>query len=231
MNLPLIVIRPEPGCAETVAAARALGLEALGFPLFLVGPLAWTPPPPDSIDALLIGSANAIRHAGPALAAYRGMPCYAVGARTARAAREAGLAVVATGNGGLAKLLDGLAPGHRRLLRLAGAERIALTMPADVAMTERVVYASQPVPMSGTLALLLHTHALPGVVVALHSAEAARHFSAECARLELPRHRLRIAALGPRIAGALPLKGWDTVAAAQAPDDNALLALAARMCQ
>lgn len=86
--IPLIVIRPQPGCDASVAAARARGLDAHGFPLFAVRALDWQPPAPDSFDALLIGSANALRHGGAALAAWRGKPAYAVG-RTPRRMRRA----------------------------------------------------------------------------------------------------------------------------------------------
>jgi len=89
--LPLIVIRPEPGCTATVSAARAAGLDPHGFPLFAVVARSWQAPPPDQFDALLLGSANALRAAGPGLAALRHLPAYCVGETTAAAAREAGL--------------------------------------------------------------------------------------------------------------------------------------------
>ena len=87
--IPVIVIRPQPGCDATVAAASDMDLEVHGFPLFEVRPLAWEAPDPDEIDALLIGSANALRHAGAALSAFRGKPTYTVGETTAEAARAA----------------------------------------------------------------------------------------------------------------------------------------------
>ena len=107
----LIVVRPEPGCAATLAAARELGFAAEGHPLFAVRALGWAPPPAQ-FDALLIGSANAVRHAGPGLAAYAALPVYAVGAATAAAAREAGLTVIGEGAGGLQSLLGALDPAH-----------------------------------------------------------------------------------------------------------------------
>ena len=226
MTLPLIVIRPEPGGAATVAAARALGLEAHGFPLFAIAPVVWEAP--SGIDALLLGSANALRHAGPGLAAYAGLPAYAVGEATAAAARAAGLDVVATGRGGLQAVLPQVR--HRHLLRLAGAERVALIPPPGVTIAERVVYAAAPVAMPGALALLLSARALPGAVVALHSAAAARHFTAEAARIGLDRQRIALAALGPRIAAAAG-DGWRAVRWAVRADDAALLALAGEMCQ
>lgn len=224
--IPLIVIRPQPGCDVTVAAARALGLDAHGFPLFAVRPLDWAPPAPDCFDALLIGSANALRHGGPALAAWRGKPAYAVGRTTADAARAAGLEVIATGHGGLQAMLVALGPGHRRLLRLAGRERVELTAPAGVTIEERVLYASEPQPLPPALSALL----AEGAVVLLHSGEAARHFAALCAAHGLERARIALAAIGPRVAAAAG-QGWAALRAAARPDDDALLALANEMCQ
>ena len=128
------------------------------------------------------------------------------------------------------KLLAALAPGHRHLLRLAGRARVALSPPPGVIVVERIVYDSVALPLPAELARLLATHALAGSVVLLHSAEAARHFAAECNRLRMPRARLRLAALGPRIAAAAG-SGWMSVAHAGTPEDAALLALAGRLCQ
>ena len=224
--LPLVVIRPEPGCAATVAAARAAGLEAYGFPLFAVAPCAWQPPAPESFDALLLGSANALRHGGEALALYCGKPACVVGARTAEAARAAGLEVAAIGSGGLQAVLDALPSGLHRLLRLAGAERVALAPPPGVTMVERIVYEAKARPLPAALAELLRARA----VVLLHSGEAARHFSAECERLGVARAALSLATIGPRVAEAAG-QGWACIAAATSPDDAALLALAREMCQ
>ena len=71
--------------------------------------------------------------------------------------QSASLTVALTGSGGLAALLDHLAPDHRRLLRLAGAERIDLTPPAGVSLIERVVYASTPRPMRVIVRMLMAT--------------------------------------------------------------------------
>ncbi len=223
---PLYVIRPQPGCDATVRAARAMGLAAHGFPLFAVRPLEWAPPPAESFDALLIGSANALRHGGAALDAYRGLPAYAVGPNTAEAARAAGLVVTATGEGGMQPLLKHIAPRHRRLLRLAGRERTALDLPAGLALTEREVYASEPLDPPAELIDRLHG----GGVVMLHSGEAARHFAALCDTHAIPRAGLALAALGPQIAAEVG-SGWAELASAPSAGDHALLALAGRMCQ
>jgi uroporphyrinogen-III synthase len=224
--MPLIVIRPQPGCDATVNAARARGLDSQGFPLFEVRPRPWDAPARQSFDALLLGSANALRHAGAALTAYAGMPAYAVGAKTARAAEDAGLRVIAAGSGGLEAVLPEVHPEHRRLLRLAGETRVTLHLPPGMLITERVVYASEPVAMPDGLAAILKSSAL----VLLHSAEGAQHFSRECTRLGIAREGIALAALGPRIAAAAG-SGWQSVSTAATPCDSALLALAANLCQ
>lgn len=223
---PLIVIRPEPGNSATVAAARAAGLETHGFALFSVSPRRWEAPDPARFDAMLAGSANVFRHGGSALAALRSLSVYAVGDSTAEAARAAGFAVAYSGSGGLQAVLGELDPAHKRLLRLAGEERITLTLPPGTTMEERVVYASEPCPLPAELAELLRHDA----IVALHSAEAARHLAAQCVTHGIRRSPIRIAALGPRIANAAG-NGWGEVAVAAIASDHALLALARQMCQ
>ncbi len=156
----------------------------------------------------------------------RHLPAYCVGEATAQAARDAGLTVAATGRGGLQGALTLIAPPHRRLLRLAGEERVPLTLPDSVTMTERVVYASRAQPMPPDLAALLSRPAL----IALHSGEAAHHLAAECVRLGLRRALHSLCVLAPRVTGAAG-PGWREVAVAGEPSDAALLALARQMCQ
>ena len=226
MAVPLVIIRPEPGNAASVAAARQLRMEAHGFAMFEIAPKSWEAVPPDQFDAVLAGSAQVFRQGGRGLGPLRGLPVYAVGDATAQAAREAGFAVAATGEGNMQGLLGALDPAHRRLLRLAGEERVALTLPKGVSMEERVVYASLARPFPDDLTDLLRQPA----IVALHSAEAARHLAAQCGSHAIKRAPLRIAALSQRIAAAAG-DGWGELAVASYPDDKALLALARQMCQ
>ena len=222
--LPLIVIRPEPGNASTVAAAIAMGLNAIGVPLFTAVPRPWAAPAAGAFDALLVGSANVFRLGGPGLAACRALPVHAVGAATARAAAAAGFTVSVTGTGGLQAVLAQV-PAGTRLLRLAGEERVPLVPPAGVTIEERVVYASQPVAMPATLAALLGQPA----VVMIHSAAAARHLAAECDRLGLDRARIALATIGSR-ASAAAGPGWRAVAEADSPAEAPLLAKARDLC-
>lgn len=225
MTIPLIVIRPEPGNAATVAEAEQRGLTAIAAPLFAIEPRAWEPPDPATVDALLVGSANAIRHAGAALQVFANKPVYAVGASTAQTVREAGLKVTQTGQGGLQELLDTLTGQHLTLLRLAGEEHVPLAPPKGIELVTRIAYASVPQPLPERLIKPLET----GAIALLHSAAAARHFASECDRLGLDRTPIALAALGPRIAEAAS-DGWRTLETAPEPTDAALLALAERMC-
>jgi hypothetical protein len=95
-----------------------------------------------------------------------------------------------------------------------------------VTIEERVVYASESLPMPLELAAILSG----GALVLLHSAEAARHFADECARLEIDRSVVTLAALAPRIAAATGTD-WQALHVAHSPSDPALLALAADLCQ
>lgn len=217
----VLILRPEPGCTATVAAAREVGLAARSAPLFGIEPREWNVPTAP-FDALLVGSANAFRHGGAQLETLRHLPVHVVGEATAEAARAAGFTVAGIGSGGLQGVLDGIAPGTR-LLRLSGEERIELNPPTGVSIDEVVVYASVPRPLDPA--------ALKGnPLVLLHSAEAARHFAAECDRLAIDRAALSLATIGPRVTNAAG-SGWRALETAAQPSDAALLALAARMCQ
>lgn len=225
MSLPLIVLRPEPGLSETLAAARWMGLEAIAAPLFRIEPVAWAAPDPALYDAVLAGSANAFRCGGKELAKLATLPVHAVGEQTAGAARGLGFEVATTGSGGLQGVLDGLV-SPSRLLRLAGEQRVPLRAPPGTTIDERLVYRALPLELSGEAAEVLRA----GAVAVLHSAEAARHFVAECDRLALKRGHIGVATLGARIAAAAG-PGWRVVATAERPTDDRLLELARRMCQ
>lgn len=224
-RLPVIVIRPEPGNAATVAAGSALGLPMQGHPLSAVQPLDWTAPLPGEVDALLLGSANALRHAGPQLALYHGKPALCVGAATAEAAGAAGLLVQATGTGGLQNLLDALPAGPLRLLRLGGRSHVPVEPPAGVAIGFAPVYDVVAQPVDADLQAMLRRPC----IVLLHSADAAAHLATEFARLALPRGQVTLASLGPRISAAAG-QGWRRVADSAQPTDPALLALAVQLC-
>jgi len=215
----LFLFRPQPAADASAERARTLGLEPVVTPLFQIHPVKWIAPDPASYDGLLLTSANAIRHGGDGLEAMRGLPVYAVGEATAEAARESGFKVRKTGTGNVDDLLAAI-PARLRLMHLCGFHRRPPVDPPQQ-ITTACVYRSKPaVPPP-------EFRALPGHVGAVHSAAAAKRL----AELVLPveRGRIRLAAISHQAAVAAGL-GWQAIGIADEHNDDALLALAARLC-
>lgn len=141
MSRAIAVLRPEPGNRVTAAAIEARGRIAIRMPLFEVRPLAWDVPDAAAFDALILTSANALRHGGVGLAALHRLPVYAVGKATAEAALRSGFEVRLVGEEGAASLIaSAKAAGVRRALHLAGRERTAAT--GGIVSKAIVTYAS-----------------------------------------------------------------------------------------
>ena len=68
MSRPLAVLRPQPGASATVERITAAGYQPLRTPLFHVEQRGWPPIAASDHDALVLTSANTVRHAGPQLA-------------------------------------------------------------------------------------------------------------------------------------------------------------------
>ncbi|HTU09310.1 MAG TPA: uroporphyrinogen-III synthase [Allosphingosinicella sp.] len=214
----ILILRPQPGADETAARARALGLAPVVTPLFAVRPLAWTPPDPAGFDAVMLTSASAARQASEGLTPFKALPCYAVGEATAAAAEEAGFADIRVGpDDGKSLLLMMAEDGVRTAFHACGQDHLAFGHP-EVAITRVPVYAAQevdmlPVPAEDMLALL-------------HSPRAATLFAA----LAGDKSRIRLAAISAKTARAAG-EGWRSVSVAPRPRDQALLELAAELCQ
>ncbi|MBA4047579.1 MAG: uroporphyrinogen-III synthase [Sphingomonas sp.] len=215
----IAVLRPEPGNAATCARIRAAGREAIALPLFRVVPLAWVPPDPRDFDALILTSANAVRHGGDALGRYATLPVHAVGAETARAATVAGLSVVATGGDNAAALLDeASATGVYRALHLGGAATTITTH--GVVAASIAVYASDPVDVPPkALAQLL------GATALLHSTRAAARLAALIPTQSPERASIALSAISAAVAAAAG-DGWAGIAVAMHPNDTSLIAAA-----
>jgi uroporphyrinogen-III synthase len=217
---PLIVIRPEPGNTATCARARELGFDARAFPLFAVAPVAWVPPDPAGFTAVLATSANALRHAGAALARYLHLPGFAVGEATAAAMRDAGFISVVSGERDVAAIVAKIGTlGYQTLLHLAGQEATPFES-FGIAVEQRVVYASEPVGPGPEWAAALAERP----IVLVHSPRAAARLGALAGDA---RSGIAIVAISAAAAQA-PGTGWQEVAVADEPRDEAMLALAAR---
>lgn len=222
----LLILRPQPGADATAARARSLGLSPVIAPLFEIDALGWASPEFALFDAVLITSANAIRFGGPALADYRHLPLYAVGGATAAAAKAAGFGEIVVGEGDGAEILA-LAAGHgrKRLLHLAGREHIDLHHP-QVSIERRIVYASEVVQALPEAARAVLEG---GAVVLLHSVRAASLFASLTNAAMLDRAGITIVGLSEAVRDAAGA-GWAAAFAAPAPTDDALLAIAVRLC-
>jgi len=212
----VLVLRPEPGASATVERAKALGLDAMAEPLFEIEALDWETPEASAFDGLLLTSANAVRHGGDRLLNLRGLKVYAVGDATAEAAREAGFDIAATGDAGVDRLLSSIDP-EVKLLHLCGADR---REPGEV--KQRIsaisVYCATPIKAPDLAAV-------SGNVALIHSPRAGRRL----AEIVADRSSVTIAAISEAAAEACGA-GWKAVAVADRPSDEALLALAARLC-
>jgi uroporphyrinogen-III synthase len=208
----LVVLRPEPGASRTAARAEAMGLEVRLVPLFTIVPVDWAAPDPAGFDGLVLTSANAIRHGGEELAKLKALPVHAVGQATAALARAAGFAIASVGEGGNN---DMALPKAARLLHLTGADHQPTRAARAIA-----VYDARPIDQPAGLAQI------KDCVVAVHSPRAGRRL----AELVRERSTVRIAAISPAAAQACG-SGWRQAEAAFQPNDPALLALAARLCE
>jgi uroporphyrinogen-III synthase len=210
--MSLVVLRPEPGASRTAARAKALGLREVRVPLFAIVPMEWEAPDTGDFDALILTSANAVRHGGEVLLKLRSLPVHAVGEATAAMARAAGFRVVSIGERGSRSMP---LPRGQRLLHLAGRDHLPIPGTTSIAVYEaRAVDAPEGINHLGNCVALVH------------SARAG----ARLAMLVQDRSRIAIAAISTAAADACG-PGWLTIDAASEPNDSALLALAARLCE
>lgn len=220
---PVIILRPEPGAGETAARARTLGLTVGLCPLFEARAVAWTAPAAAQFDALLLTSAQAARLAGPQLVAYRNLPTYAVGGATARALAAQGFDSIVSGDqDGNAIAARIAADGHRRVLHLGG-RTVAAIAQGPLSIQRTIIY--EMVGRAGTeLAKLLQ----PGAVLLIHSPRAGQKV-ADLVPVDL-RDQFHIVAISPAALSACG-DGWASAQTPDRPDDERMLALAARLCE
>lgn len=222
MSRPLAVLRPDPGASATVERIMAAGYQTLRTPLFHVEQRGWPPVAAADHDALVLTSANTVRHAGPQLAGLALLPVWTVGEATARAAAGVGLSVVRVGTEGAKTLLDtAWAASVRRALWLGGESLRLSEHPAVSRMV--AVYANTPLAPS-----LDAVRRLAGSVALIHSPRAAARLRHVLAEAGVAPSTLRLAAISPAAAEAAG-GGWDALAVASVPTDPALVAAAIRL--
>lgn len=223
--MKLLILRPEPGASASAERAKAAGFEPVLLPLFEIAPRVWQVPDPSAYDALLITSANAIRHAGPGLQILSALPVCAVGERSAAAASAVGLSVAVTGTSDADEAITAAAKaGYHRLLWLAGEEHKQPSVPDAVTLDTIICYAAEELPLPNNAADIIGS----ADIAALHSPRAAHRFADIVAGLGLDKSAITIAAFSPAIAEAAGM-GWRDVTVADGPSDSALLSAVAQL--
>lgn len=230
----LVLTRPRDDSERFAATLRARGHEVLVAPLMRVEPVnadlltAW--------GAIVITSANAAAAIAThsARAQLIKLPVYAVGKRSADAARQAGFSDITSAGGDLRDLLRVIA-AHRPdtkapLLYLAGEDRagdlIGDLAVHGIAAELAVVYRAVTAPFPGELIAALRAGEVDGV---LHfSKRSADNYvdGAKKAGIVPQALSVRHFCLSAVIAEPLVAAGAAKVTVAERPDEAALLALA-----
>lgn len=220
----VLVLRPEPGASRTAALLAGLGLEPILYPLFAVEPLAWELPRHGRFDALLLTSANAVRHAGAGLEAIHRLPCYCVGKATAKAARDAGFADVRVGGGDAATTIPLLVRDGRSAVLHPCGEDVRPFDALGLSVERLPVYRSAAIGDGASLDAL--TRARSPAVAMVHSPRAGERLDALlCADL---RAHIAIVAISQAAADACG-GGWRTLAVTAFRNDIEMTACAQRL--
>jgi uroporphyrinogen-III synthase len=229
----LVVTRPQADGERTAAALRAQGHDVL------LAPLMWVEALPADLagdwGAVVITSANApIALAdNPARDALLKLPLYAVGRRSADAARAAGFTDVTSAGGDVHDLVQLIAERHADanapLLYLAGEDRAA-DLPGElavhgVAAEMRVVYRAVTAPYPQALIDALNEGAVDGV---LHfSRRSVENYvaGAHAAGLAGPALKVRHYCLSAQVAAPLVAAGAEHISCARHPSEAGLVEL------
>jgi uroporphyrinogen-III synthase len=229
----LVLTRPQDDSERSAMALRARGHEALIAPLMRVEMIAAELRP--HWGAIIITSANAATAvaAHPTRDALVKLPLYAVGKRSADAARVAGFSDVTSAGGDLRDLLriisarrpDSKAP----LLYLAGEDRagdlIGDLAVHGIAAELAVVYRAVTAPFAPELIAALQAKSVDGV---LHfSKRSADNYidGAKKAGIAAQALAVRHFCLSAHIAEPLVAAGTSDVSVAKRPDEAALMVL------
>ena len=230
----LLVTRPEPDGERTAAALRTRGHEVLLTALLRVEAVADADLGAGPWAGVIITSANAARalQAHPGRVALMRLPLFAVGRRSAEAARAAGFGELTSAGGDVRDLVRLIAARgvQGSLLYLAGEDR-AVDLAAELAahgvpVTTVVVYRTVkaeafPSPARAALA----ADGLDGV---LHFSRRSAEAFVDCARLAGVLDRalaLSHYCLSPQVAEPLAATGATRVQVSPRPDEAALIDL------
>jgi len=230
----VVVTRPQPQGERTVAALAACGHDAWEVPLMRVEPVAADLS--GSWGAVVITSANAPAAIAEnaAFATLAKLPLFAVGRRSAEAAREAGFANVTSAGGDVRDLVQVLherrANAEAPLLYLAGEDRAA-DLVGDlaahgIAAEMRVVYRAVTAPFPDELVAALEAGG--DVQAVLHfSKRSAENYvaGARAAGVAEQAMAVRHYCLSAQVAEPLAAAGAKRIMIAPRPEEAALIEL------
>jgi uroporphyrinogen-III synthase len=157
----VLITRPEPDASRTAAKLQRLGHESVVDSLLTLELLPPKQLPGGTFAAIAATSANALRIAAVKveLTQLRALPLYAVGGRSAEAAREAGFRNVFSADGdavAITELIARTLPPGSRVLHLAGEERAqdlgVLLAPAKIAVEVFALYRMRAAESFGAAA-------------------------------------------------------------------------------
>jgi uroporphyrinogen-III synthase len=235
----LLVTRPEPDAERTATVLRAKGHDVVVAPVLRIEPVA-AEFGSGPFAGVIMTSANAAQAiAGHArLAELTALPVFAVGARTADAARQAGFASVASADGGWTKLVRLIAARVRgrgaRLLYVAAEDRsgdIAGALADSGLVVETVVfYRAVATPsFAPDLQAVLRGGPLDGVLH--YSRRSAQAFVAGATAAGLLPTALKVRHYCLTVEVALPLEtAGARVRIAARPEEAALIELLSFDC-
>ena len=229
----LVVTRPQDDSERSALTLRARGHEVLVAPLMRIEAVNADLRP--HWGAIIITSANAAAAIAthPLRAQLTRLPVYAVGRRSADAARAAGFADVTSAGGDLRDLMLMIAEHrpdkHAPLLYLAGEDRsgdlIGDLAVHGIAAELAVIYRAVTGPFPPELIAALQAGQVDGV---LHfSKRSADNYvdGAKKAGIDAQALNIRHFCLSSQIAEPLVAAGAARIAVAKRPDEAALIAL------
>lgn len=229
----ILVTRPEPDATDTAGRLSALGIEPVLCPLMEMAVLEARLPEPDGLSGLIFTSANALRalERRNALGPYLGLPVFAVGEKTARAASASGFSDVTSAEGD-ANALVGLMGARAKAgtYFYPSAVDTARDLPKALAAAGLLVIAAElygmtPLPrLPEPVETALGQGEIDGVMV--YSRRTASIF-AELTELVLSpdrRRALSLICLSENTAAPLVAHGFPRITLADFPSEEAMMA-------
>lgn len=235
--MAILVTRPQPDNAATVAALRAKGFEALPAPMLRFEAVAFQDDSDAGYGAVIVTSANALRAVAgqAAIVRLKELPLFAVGERTADAARDSGFHNVISADGDATALRELMVKSVRAktlkktttLLYLAGAD-LARDLAGELGERGFNVVTQTTYRMAPVVNLppdVCDAFAAHGIEAVLHySRRSARAFldAARAGGVEISALAIPQCCLSEAIASIVRDAGATQVMVAASPDEKAL---------